>query len=117
MSRARRAPSVVWITCTDPWHRDTRDWQEHGFRLVARLQFAERAETSPAPRVTLQWDVNSPNPPVKNRRREDGEWVFRFTCSCGKDVQRDESYLVETAQRYAAAFPGQRVELDLVRIA
>jgi hypothetical protein len=116
VGRNRRNPSVVWVTCTDPRHKGTRDWQQRSYHLVAKLQFAERSENSRGPRITLHWDGDSSDPPVKNRRHDDGEWVFRFRCTCGRDVQRAESALVDIAQRYSAVFPGRRVEIDLVRL-
>ena len=116
MSRNRRSPGVVRITCTDPSHEGTRGWQRYGCRHVTTLYLAERAGNSEGPRVTLHWDAESPDAPVKDRRRDDGQWVLRFRCRCGRDVQRAESDLVGIVQRYAAAFPGRRVEIDLVRL-
>lgn len=43
-SRSRRNAGAVHVVCRDPRHGGTRDWAEHGYRLVAKLQFAERAE-------------------------------------------------------------------------
>jgi hypothetical protein len=116
MSRNRGNAGAVRIVCRDPRHKDTREWEQHGYRHVTTLQLAERAGNSEGPRVTLHWDSESPNAPTKDRRRDDGQWVLRFRCRCGRDVQRAESDLVDIAQRYAAAFPGRRVELDLVRL-
>lgn len=111
-----RNPGGVWIICTDLRHKRSREWAEHGRHHLTTLMLAERAQDSDAPRVTLHWDGNSPNAPVKDRRRSDGQWVFKFRCSCGRDVQRSESHLVDVAQRYAAAFPSRRVKIDLVRL-
>jgi hypothetical protein len=117
MSRSRGNAGAVRIVCRDPRHKGTREWEQHGYRHVATLQLAERAENSEGPRVTLFSDDNRPDAPaMKDLRRDDGQWVFKFLCSCGRDVQRAESHLVDIAQRYAAAFPGRRVEIDLVRL-
>lgn len=116
MSRNHRRSGVVRITCTDPTHQGTREWQRNGSRHVTTLYLAERAGNSEGPRVTLHWDGESPNAPTKDRRRADGQWVLRFRCRCGRDVQRAESDLLDIAQRYAAAFPRRRVEINLVRL-
>jgi hypothetical protein len=117
MSRNRRNAGAIRIVCRDPKHKGTRDWEQYGYRHVTKLQLAERAENSDGPRVTLFWDDNRPDVPVmKDQRRDDGQWVIKIRCSCGRDVQRAESDLVDIAQRYAAAFPGRRVEIDLVRL-
>ncbi|HEY3879033.1 MAG TPA: hypothetical protein VGM12_10590, partial [Trebonia sp.] len=65
---------------------------------------------------TLHWDGTGPEAPVKTRRRDDGQWVLRFRCRCGRDVQRAESRLVEIVQCFSAAFPGRRAEIDIVRL-
>jgi hypothetical protein len=116
MSRSRGNAGAVRIVCRDPRHKGTREWERRGYRQVTMLQLAERSENSEGPRVTLHWDAESPNSPVKDRRRDDGQWVLRFKCRCGRDVQRAELDLVGIVQRYAAAFPGRRVEIDLVRL-
>jgi len=116
MSRNRGNAAAVRIVCSDSRHKGTREWEQHGYRNVTTLQLAERAGNSEGPRVTLHWDGDSPDAPAKDRRRDDGQWVLRFRCRCGRDVQRAESDLVDIVQRYAAAFPGRRVEIDLVRL-
>jgi hypothetical protein len=115
MSRSHRRSGVVRITCTDPSHKGTREWLQNGYRHVTTLYLAERAENSAGPPVTL-YGGEGPDAPMKDRRRSDGQWVFRFRCTCGRDVQRAESDLVDIAQRYTAAFSGRRAKIDLVRL-
>ena len=115
MPRSHRRPGVVRITCTDPLHEGTRQWQKNGYRHVSTLYMAERADNSDGPRVTL-YGGDGPDALMKDRRRSDGQWVFRFRCTCGRDVQRAEADLVDIVQRYTAAFPGRRVAIDLVRL-
>lgn len=115
MSRSSRNAGTVRIVCRDPRHKGTREWEQHGYRHVTTLQLAERAENSEGPRVTLFADDSTPGAPaVKDLRREDGQWVFKLACTCGRNPQRAESYLVEKAQQYAAANPGRRPQIDLV---
>ena len=42
--------------------------------------------------------------------------IFRFQCVCGRDSQRPENDLLEIAARYRDAFPGRRIEIDIVRL-
>ena len=42
---------------------------------------------------------------MKDFRRADGLWVFKFECPCGLDKQRLETYLVELALQYSTANP------------
>lgn len=116
MSRNGGNAGAVRIVCSDPRHKGTRGWEQRGYRHVTTLQLAERARNSEGPWVTLHWDAESPDAPVKDWRRDDGQWVLRFRCRCGRDVQRAESDLVGIVQRYAAVFPNRRVEIDLVRL-
>ena len=111
-----RRRGAIWITCSDPSHKGTRKWERRGYRHLTTLLLAERAHGGDGPRMTLAWDASRPDAPVKDRRRGDGQWVLRFRCRCSRDVQRAEADLVEVVQRYAAAFPGRRVEIDIVRL-
>ena len=115
MSRSRGNAGAVRIVCSDSRHKGTREWSQRGHHHVTTLQFAERSENSEGPRVTLFSDDNSPGAPaMKDLRRDDGQWVFKLTCTCGRNPQRTESFLVEKAQQYAAANPGRRPQIDLV---
>jgi hypothetical protein len=116
-SRSRRNAGAVRVVCRDRRHSGTREWEQRGYRHVADLLLAERAESSEGPSLTIFWDDNSPGAPaMKGVRREDGQWVVSFTCTCGRNPQRTESDLVARAQLYAAANPGRRAEIDLAQL-
>jgi hypothetical protein len=73
--------------------------------------------------LTLNWKGISPAQiaPVKPIIKAQGEHVFRFECSCGRDVQRTEFKLLDrvTALFKAAvsADPrATRVDLDITTI-
>jgi hypothetical protein len=110
LPRNHRKPGVVRFVCTDARHRGSGEFRELGHHHVYTLRLAEKADGTPA----LFWE--GVDGPVKDRRRENGEWVLRFCCSCGRDPQRGEGDVLEIVARHQAAFPGRRPVVDIVRL-
>jgi hypothetical protein len=136
MTRNRRSPDIVRITCTDSFHRDTGEWARYGHAHLLNLREVEGRDrmrlivpgakqrtrlvetTTPDGALVLFEREEDPQSPVKDYRLVGPEQflIFRFRCQCGRDVQRPENELLDIAARYREAFPGQRVEIDLVRL-
>jgi len=76
-----------------------------------------RPDTAPGHDFTITWRSPMSKAPVKDFRRSDGLWVFRFNCPCGLDKQRLETHLVELVKQYSAASPrATRFDLDITTI-
>jgi hypothetical protein len=121
------------VVCTDSYHRDEPDYARLGHHHVGTLRLVQGNEDGPGhlawtgpradPRdtistsgITLSWPGIAPALPQKPRHRDDGTAVWRFTCRCGRDVQRSEPDLAALIIRYAEAFPGRRPEVDVARL-
>lgn len=142
-----RTPGVVRVICTDPYHQDTPEFTQRGHHYIDTLKLwwkagqpnaglAWRGDRPKAEAVVgrmdgggsdhvrpiaenlgLMWRNAQRTTIVKDYRRADSLWVFRFRCPCGRDVQRLESYLVELVLRYSAANPAAtRFDLDITII-
>jgi hypothetical protein len=136
MSRNRRSTDIVRITCTDSFHEDSDAWatyQHHHLLNLREIQGRDRTRlivpgarqrtrlvqtTTPDGALVLFEREEDPQSPVKDYRLVDDErfLIFRFRCQCGRDVQRREDELLGIAARCREAFPGRRVEIDLVRL-
>lgn len=125
MSRNRRRPGVIRITCTDPFHRDEPGFAEQGHRHVGTLRpvqggYAWHARpgmpADPAPAGGNSVDWGRQLGPLKNYRAGDMTEVWRIRCTCGRDVQRGIPEIAAIAARLMAARPGRRAEIDLVRL-
>jgi hypothetical protein len=68
--------------------------------------------------IVLFERLEDPQSPAKDYRLAgDARYlIFRFRCACGRDPQRPENELLELAARHRAELPGQRVEIDIVRL-
>lgn len=132
MARNHRTPGVIRFTCTDRYHHDEPGYADRGHHHYGTLRpvcqdgaLAGLAWSGPRPEprdsiatsgLTLAWPGIAPALPVKARRRDDGTAVWRFRCSCGRNPERSEADLARIVSAYAAAFPGRRVEIDIVRL-
>jgi hypothetical protein len=136
VSRNRRSPGIVRMICTDAHHRDGAEWARYGHHWLLNLRQVEGRDrtrlivpsekqrtrmvqvTTPDENLVLFEHQVDPRSPVKDYRLAGDEryLIFRFRCPCGRDVQRTESQLLDIVARYQTEFPGQRVEIDLVRL-
>ena len=137
MSRNHRKAGIISFICTDTYHHDTREFREQGHHLVGALRMGLRPDgkgtslvwhgAGPRSReavlrtedskVTLSSPGIVPRLPIKESRRPDGLWVYKFSCPCGRDPQRLESYLAELVTRYRAANPlATRIDIDITSI-
>lgn len=136
MSRNRHQAGVVRVVCADSYHRDSDDWARYGHHHLLNLRQVEGRDrtrlivpgarqrtrlvetTTPDGALVLFEREEDPRSPVKDYRLVDDErfLIFRFRCQCGRDVQRREDELLSIAARFREAFPGRRVEIDLVRL-
>ena len=128
--RRKRTQGLVRVVCTDGYHRDTAEFARYGFHRLCPLVFDPAAD----PRLTLDpkstaWmrtsrtvgDFPVQMAPVKSSRRADGQWTYQFRCSCGLDLQRLESGLMDhvtalLGAAYAADPRATRVDLDITTI-
>jgi hypothetical protein len=136
MPRSHRRPGVVRIVCTDTFHRDTEEWARYGHHHLLNLRQVEvhgRARlivpgakqrtrtvqvTTPDGSLVLFEQEEDPKSPIKPYRLvgDERHFIFQFQCSCGRYPQRREDELLGIAARFREAFPGRRVEIDLVRL-
>ena len=112
------------VVCTDRYHRDTEEFTRRGFRFLEALELLPVHTNAPASRsFTLNRKSISSDQmaPVKAGRREHGEHVYRFKCSCGRDEQHAEFKLVDlVVARFKAACAvdprATRIDLDITTI-
>jgi len=136
MSRNRRSPDIIRITCTDTFHEDSDTWatyQHHHLLNLRQVEGPGRTRlivpgarqrtrlvqvTTPDGSIVLFEREEDPQSPVKDYRLVGDEryWIFRFFCPCGRDPQRREDELLGIAARHREELPGQRVEIDLVEL-
>lgn len=120
MSWNHRTPGIVRGLCTDSYHHDSREFAERGFHYLSTLKLVHdstRPDGGPGPWFRIMWRGPMSRAPVKDFRRPDGLWVFRFDCSCGLDPQELETRLVKRAMQHWAANPGTtRFDLDITTI-
>jgi hypothetical protein len=91
VSRNHRTPGIIWVICTDSYHHDSPGFAERGFHYLRTLKLLPRPG-GPLPGFTIVPRNNAREKPVKDFRRFDGLWVFRFECPCGLDHHREEHH-------------------------
>jgi hypothetical protein len=132
MGRNRSKPGDIQFVCVDVHHHDGKEWAAYGCHLVGTLRLkrrqggtgyldwtghlAESRDRIATSGITLTIPGIAPDLPVKGRRRDDGEQVWRFRCSCALDKQRAESELAQIIASYSKAFPGMPVKIDIARL-
>lgn len=135
MSRNRRSPDIVRITCTDSFHEDSDAWATYQHHHLLNLRQVEgrdrtrlivpgekqrtRVVQTTAPDGTVIFEgPEDPQSPVKPWRLAGRErWLFfRFLCPCGRNPQVREDELLGIAARHREQLPGQRVEIDLAEL-
>jgi hypothetical protein len=136
VSRDHHRPGVVRITCSDPYHRDSEKWARYGHHWLLNLRQVEGRDrtrlvvpgekqrtrtvqvTTPDGSLVIFEREEDPQSPVKDYRLVGVAryLIFRFQCRCGRDPQRLENELLEFAARHREELPGQRVEIDIVRL-
>jgi hypothetical protein len=135
VTRKRHSPDILRITCTGSFHRDSDEWARYGHHHLRNLRQIEGrdrtrlivpgsrqrtrlVQTTTPDGVVIFERPEDPQSPVKDYRLVGSErfLIFRFRCECGRDVQRREDELLEIAARHRRELPGQRVEIDIVRL-
>lgn len=135
MTRNRRSPDIVRIVCTDSFHEGSDAWAKYARCWLLNLREIEgrdrrrlivpgekqrtRVVQTTAPDGTVIFEQpEDPQSPVKPWRLAGPErfLFFRFSCPCGRNPQIREDELLEIAVRHRRELPGQRVEIDLVRL-
>jgi hypothetical protein len=136
--RNHRKPGVIRVICTDGYHHDEPDFARLGhhyigtLRLAYRRGFADSGFRWHGPREALdtietrdrKLSMSMPGTPltelplpVKMWRTEDDKPVFRFRCTCGRDVQRHDEHLADVVRRWAEAKPDSpRLILEIARL-
>jgi hypothetical protein len=130
--RNHRKPGVIRFICTDAYHHDEPGYADRGHHHYGTLRpvypdgvlagvawsgpRAEPRDSVATSGIMLAWPGVAPPLPQKSRRRDDGTAVWRFRCSCGRNPEPPEAELAAIAARHAEAFPGRRIEIDIVRL-
>jgi hypothetical protein len=89
----RRPKPGVRVICTDKYHRDTEEFARQGFHFLYMMRLFPMADGGFWP--NLAGISAAAVASVKRGIHPDGQRVYRFTCSCGLDLQRLENKLVE----------------------
>jgi hypothetical protein len=123
--KRKRKVGLVRIICTDPYHRDTAEFARRGFHFVCAMELFPvqtnvRGESRPFS-LNMNGVSSAAIAPVKQALRVYGEHVYKFECSCGRDVQRAEFKLVDLVVPMLAAAAAvdhlaTRVDLDITTL-
>jgi hypothetical protein len=131
--RPRRSPGApVLVVCTDLHHHDEPAYARYGHHLVGGISIStgpdgtgrlhwrgprpESRDTARTSGILLSWPGIAPALPVKQFRRPDGEQVWRFGCTCGRNPEMPEPELAAIVRRHMEQKPGERLVIPLARL-